>query len=120
MSSEKALFSGPVATIHSAALFGLSPVFCNVLIGDMSPALLASLLYLGSGLGLSAVIVYQRSGFLHELTRLPPLHRRKLFFAVLADGVIAPLCLTYGIPPRSRWLFSMGSSTATSRHGAPP
>lgn len=61
MPSEKALLSGPVAAILSAALFGLSPVFCKVLIGDMSPALLAGLLYLGSGLGLSGVIVYQRS-----------------------------------------------------------
>jgi drug/metabolite transporter (DMT)-like permease len=97
MSSEKSLLSGPISAILSAALFGLSPVFCKVLIGDMSPALLAGLLYLGSGLGLSAVIAYQRSGFLHELTRLTPLHRRKLLWAVLAGGVIAPLCLTYGI-----------------------
>ena len=97
MSSEKSLLSGPVAAILSAALFGLSPVFCKLLIGDMSPALLAGLLYLGSGLGLSGVIAYQHSGFFHELTRLTPLHRRKLLWAVLAGGVIAPLCLTYGI-----------------------
>lgn len=97
MSSEKTLLSGPVAAILSAALFGLSPVFCKWLMGEMSPALLAGLLYLGSGLGLSVVIVYQHSGFLRELRRLAPLHRCKLFFAVLAGGVIAPLCLTYGI-----------------------
>jgi drug/metabolite transporter (DMT)-like permease len=97
MSSEKALLRGPVAALLSAALFGLSPVFCKLLLGDMSPALLAGLLYLGSGLGLSGVIAYQRSGFLRELTKLTPLHRRKLLWAVLAGGVIAPLCLTYGI-----------------------
>jgi drug/metabolite transporter (DMT)-like permease len=97
MPTEKSHFSGPVAAILSAALFGLSPVFCKQLLGDMSPALLAGLLYLGSGLGLTGVIVYQRAGFLRELTRLTPLHRRKLLWAVLAGGVIAPLCLTYGI-----------------------
>lgn len=89
--------TGPFAAILSAALFGLSPVFCKLLIGDMSPALLAGLLYLGSGIGLSFVIAYRRSGFVRELAVLSPLHRRKLLFAVLAGGVIAPLCLTYGI-----------------------
>lgn len=89
--------TGPLAALLSAALFGLSPVFCKLLIGEMSPALLAGLLYLGSGLGLSAFIAWRRPAAFRELARLTPLHRGKLLGAVLAGGVAAPLCLTYGI-----------------------
>ena len=39
------------AAILSAILFGLSPVACKALVGEMSSSLLAGLLYLGSGLG---------------------------------------------------------------------
>ena len=97
MSKSGFFTSGPCAAILSAALFGLSPVLCKGLIGGMSPALLAGLLYLGSGIGLSLLIAIQRPGLLRELALLSPLHRRKLCLAVLAGGVIAPLCLTYGI-----------------------
>jgi len=43
------MYSGQFLAILSAALFGISPVLCKLVIGDMSPALLAGLLYLGSG-----------------------------------------------------------------------
>jgi drug/metabolite transporter (DMT)-like permease len=78
-------------------LFGISPVLCKLVIGEMSPILLAGLLYLGSGIGLSFVLMRQRINVLRETRRIPPLHRRKLVGAVLAGGVIAPLCLVYGI-----------------------
>ncbi len=44
------MLSGQFLAILSAVLFGVSPVFCKLLIGEMSPALLAGLLYLGSGI----------------------------------------------------------------------
>ncbi|HXE97914.1 MAG TPA: EamA family transporter [Dongiaceae bacterium] len=89
--------SGQFLAILSAALFGVSPVFCKLLIGDMSPALLAGLLYLGSGIGLHLLILFQRKNSMKELRRLSPRHRLNLLGAILSGGVIAPLCLTYGI-----------------------
>jgi drug/metabolite transporter (DMT)-like permease len=89
--------SGQLLAILSAALFGVSPVFCKLLIGDMSPALLAGLLYLGSGVGLQLLLLVQRRNLVRELRRLSPRHRLKLLGAVLSGGVIAPLCLAYGI-----------------------
>ncbi len=68
-----------------------------MLIGDMSPALLAGLLYLGSGLGLQLVLFFQRKNSLHELAHLSPRHRFKLIGAVISGGIIAPLCLAFGI-----------------------
>jgi len=40
------MYSGQFLAILSEALFGIYPVLCKLVIGDMSPALLAGLLYL--------------------------------------------------------------------------
>ncbi|QXE90984.1 DMT family transporter [Geomonas subterranea] len=81
----------------SAALFGVSPVFCKLLIGDMSPLLLAGLLYLGSGVGLQALLLVQRKSSRAELRLLSPGHRLKLVGAVISGGIVAPVCLAFGI-----------------------
>lgn len=91
------LIQGPLLATLSAVLFGISPVLCKLVIGEMSPVLLAGLLYLGSGIGLSFVLIQQRINIIREIRSISPLHRRKLLGAVLAGGVIAPLCLVYGI-----------------------
>lgn len=88
---------GPLLATLSAVLFGISPVLCKMVIGEMSPALLAGLLYLGSGVGLQILLLFQRRNSLRELRQLSPQQRFKLLGAVLSGGIIAPLCLTYGI-----------------------
>lgn len=88
---------GPLLATLSAVLFGISPVLCKLVIGEMSPALLAGLLYLGSGIGLQILLLFQRRNSHLELLQLSPQHRIKLLGAVVSGGVIAPLCLTYGI-----------------------
>jgi drug/metabolite transporter (DMT)-like permease len=97
MTTKNNQMHGPLLATLSAGLFGISPVLCKLLIGDMSPALLAGLLYLGSGVGLQILLIFQRRNSLRELMQLSPQHRIKLLGAVLSGGVIAPLCLTYGI-----------------------
>jgi drug/metabolite transporter (DMT)-like permease len=97
MQIKSDLMHGPLLATLSALLFGISPVLCKMVIGEMSPVLLAGLLYLGSGIGLSFVLVRQRINIFKETRNLSRLHRRKLVGAVLAGGVIAPLCLVYGI-----------------------
>lgn len=89
--------SGQLLAIISAALFGVSPVLCKLLIGNMSPALLAGLLYLGSGISLELFLLFKGRSPVREITHISPNSRLKLMGAVLAGGVIAPLCLTYGI-----------------------
>jgi len=91
------MYSGQFLAILSAALFGVSPVLCKLVIGGMSPVLLAGLLYLGSGIGLSFVLARQHINIIREARGISRIHRRKLLGAVLAGGVIAPLCLVYGI-----------------------
>jgi drug/metabolite transporter (DMT)-like permease len=91
------MLSGQFLAILSAALFGVSPVLCKMLIGEMSPALLAGLLYLGSGIGLQLFLLITGRNSIEELGRISSQSRSKLLGALLSGGIIAPLCLTYGI-----------------------
>jgi len=91
------IIQGPLLATLSAVLFGISPALCKLVIGKMSPVLLAGLLYLGSGIGLSFVLARQRIDIFKEARSISRLHRFKLLGAVLAGGVIAPLCLVFGI-----------------------
>ena len=45
------MMQGPLLATLSAVLFGISPVLCKMVIGEMSPVLLAGLLYLVSECG---------------------------------------------------------------------
>ncbi len=91
------MLSGQLLAIFSAALFGISPPLCKMLIGEMSPALLAGLLYLGSGIGLYLFLFCRYGNPAEELRRVAPKSRLKLLAAVISGGIAAPLCLTYGI-----------------------
>ena len=48
--------SGAIYAIGAAALFGASTPFAKLLLGEVSPLVLAAALYLGSGIGLAAWI----------------------------------------------------------------
>ena len=51
----------PLIALAAAAFFGLSTPLAKMLLDDVSPWLLAGLLYLGSGLGLSIVISVRKA-----------------------------------------------------------
>jgi drug/metabolite transporter (DMT)-like permease len=91
------MFSGQFYAIISAVLFGISPALSKLVIGTMSPALLAGLLYLGSGIGLQFLLALQHKNLLQELRQLSRRHRLKLAGAIIFGGILAPLCLAYGI-----------------------
>lgn len=91
------LTSAPALALTAAALFGASTPVAKLLLDDVSSVLLASLLYLGSGLGLSLVkLVTRRAGGAGEAA----LRRRDwpwLAVAVVAGGVVAPVLLMEGL-----------------------
>ncbi|ACM21461.1 membrane protein, putative [Geotalea daltonii FRC-32] len=88
---------GLYLAILSAILFGMSPVACKAIVGQMPPALLAGLLYLGSGLGLTGVVLRQKADVFHILGSLSWRQKAFLAGAILSGGVAAPLFLAYGI-----------------------
>lgn len=84
-----------VAALAAALLFGASTPFAKILVGDVSPVLLAALLYLGSGIGLWTVcLVRDRRVVVPEL---PPHDWLWFLGAIAAGGVIGPVLLTYGL-----------------------
>jgi drug/metabolite transporter (DMT)-like permease len=89
--------TGIFAALLSAALFGVSAPLAKLLLGEISPWLLAGLLYLGSGIGLALVRRVRRSNE-------AGLNRRDLPWfgaAVLAGGVIGPVLLVFGLAQSS-------------------
>jgi drug/metabolite transporter (DMT)-like permease len=89
---------GPPLALAAAALFGASTPLAKLLLGAVSPWLLAGLLYLGSGVGLGAVLLLR--GAAGAAPREAPLRRADLPWlgaAVLAGGVAAPVLLMAGL-----------------------
>lgn len=88
---------GLYSAILSALLFGMSPVACKAIVGDMPPSLLAGLLYAGSALGLTGVVFLKPTRDHEALRSLAPRQWVNLAGAIVAGGIVAPLFLAYGI-----------------------
>lgn len=82
--------------ILAAVLFGASTPLAKLLLRDVSPALLAGLLYLGSGLGLCTWSLFRRSGTAAE-ARLSRRDLPWLALVVLFGGMLGPLLLMWGL-----------------------
>lgn len=80
-------------------LFGASTPVAKLLLGDgIAPQLLAGLFYLGSGLGLAAVLALRRlAGRRNQETPLRRADLPRLGIAVLLGGTLAPALLLLGL-----------------------
>ena len=81
----------PAAALLAAALFGASTPFAKMLVGQMSPTLLAGMLYLGSGAGLTLVRVLRDRGW--RASGIARGEWRWLAGAIAFGGVAGPLLL---------------------------
>ena len=84
-----------LAALAAALLFGASTPFAKQLAGDISPILLAGLLYLGSGIGLWVVRLIRDRGF--AAPDLPAREWPWLLGAIASGGVLGPLLLMVGL-----------------------
>lgn len=89
-------WTGAALALASAALFGASTPLAKLLLGSISPWLLAGLLYLGSGLGLGLLSLIRGSQKAVE-TPLRAKDLPSLGGAVLSGGVAGPLLLMLGL-----------------------
>lgn len=86
---------GIMLALAAAVLFGASTPFAKLVVASAHPVLLAGLLYLGSGLGLSAFRLLRDCGW--AASGLVAGERRWLTAAVLFGGVLGPVALLIGL-----------------------
>lgn len=80
--------------VLAAVLFGLSTPFAKLLLGHATPVMVAGLLYLGSGLGLSTLYFIRRA---KDESPLPRKDWSWLAGAVAFGGICAPVLLMVGL-----------------------
>ncbi len=85
---------GVAAALGAALLFGAGTPLAKALLADVDPWLLAGLLYLGSGLGLTMVRVLSPTS---ARVRLARGEWRWLALAVAFGGVMGPVLLMFGL-----------------------
>jgi len=89
---------GIAAALGAAVLFGLSTPLAKALVGEISPLLLAGLLYAGSGIGLAVLLAARAIGFGRARIVVPNGSDLKwLLGAVALGGALAPYLLMYGL-----------------------
>jgi drug/metabolite transporter (DMT)-like permease len=84
---------GVRAALAAALLFGLAAPLSSKLLGAIDPWMLAALLYLGSGVGLTILRRAQRA----PAARLPRRDVPWLAGAVVSGGVVGPVLLMHGL-----------------------
>lgn len=84
-----------IYALLAAALFGASTPFAKLLVDALSPVLLAGLLYLGSGIGLTLVRLIRDRGWTGS--GLAACEWPWLLGAIFFGGVIGPVALLFGL-----------------------
>lgn len=84
-----------LAALAAAALFGVSTPLAKALLHELPPVLLAGLLYLGSGVGLTAIRLLRDRGW--RVPALKPAEWGWLLLAVVCGGVFGPVLLMIGL-----------------------
>jgi len=84
---------GVPAALGAALLFGAGTPIAKLLLKHVSPWLLAGLLYLGSGVGLTLFRWLCRA----PVVRLPPREKFFLAGAIIAGGILGPVLLMEGL-----------------------
>ena len=109
MKVRQLLQPGVLAALLAALLFGAGTPLAKLLLTSLNPWLLAGLLYLGSGLGMTLYRVITGAQRVH-LTRS---EWPWLLGAVLCGGVIAPVLLMFGL----RGMPASGASLLLNAEG---
>jgi drug/metabolite transporter (DMT)-like permease len=94
-----------LAALGAAGLFGASTPFAKQLVGGQSPLLIAGLLYLGSGVGLTLVRLVRDRGW--QPARIARGDWRWLFAAIAFGGAAGPALLMIGLRQTSAGAASL-------------
>lgn len=94
-------WTGIFFALGSAVLFGASTPFAKMLLGELSPWLMAGLLYLGVGIGLGLVLSVQHIRGHRSEASLQTSDLGWLVAIVLFGGVAGPVLLMIGLQTSS-------------------
>lgn len=89
------LWPGVPLALASASLFGVTPPLSKILLNDIDPFMLAGLLYLGAGLGLTVYHIFVRSG--RQEATLQRQDWLWLTVVIIFGGLLAPVLLMLGL-----------------------
>jgi drug/metabolite transporter (DMT)-like permease len=95
--ARRAHSRGIVFAVLAAVLFGAGAPFAKALLREAPPQLLAGLLYLGSGIGLSIVAAIRRRADEPKEARLTRHDAPWLAAAIFFGGVVGPVLLMVGL-----------------------
>lgn len=84
---------GVLIAVGAALLFGAGTPFAKLLLSEINPWLLAGLLYLGSGIGLTIYRILVKA----RKVNLPNDERLWFAGAIFAGGIVAPVLLMFGL-----------------------
>ncbi|MCD1296255.1 EamA family transporter [Methanocella sp. CWC-04] len=96
---DKDVVYSTLLAIAGAALFGASPPLSKLLLGEIEPVLLASFLYLGSGIGLFLYKMLKSLVF-NDVIKEQIISRGDIPWlagAILAGGIAAPIILMFSL-----------------------
>ena len=91
--------SSIIQALLAAALFGVSAPLAKLLLGEVEPIPLAAFLYLGSGIGLLFVKIFQRFSQQGQDSE-SQINKHDLLWlagAIIAGGIAAPITLLYSL-----------------------
>ena len=90
---------GVIVALGSAVLFGMSTPLAKILVGSVSPLMLAGLLYAGSGLGLAVILAGRRLWTPRASSITLPRRAEWIWLAgaIFFGGVAGPVALMYGL-----------------------
>jgi len=89
----KVNFSFVIQALLAALFFGASAPISKLLLGDVSPVLMAAFLYLGSGTGISPIKLYQRLTSNQKEAGIKSPDVMWLAGAIISGGILAPIIL---------------------------
>jgi drug/metabolite transporter (DMT)-like permease len=98
VNSHRQSYVGSLYGLAAAVLFGASTPFSKILLPDVAPLMLAALLYLGAGIGVS---LFRVSAFVRSQESVEARLRRSdvglLGAIIVFGGIIAPVLMLTGL-----------------------
>ncbi|MBQ9781573.1 MAG: DMT family transporter [Clostridia bacterium] len=94
---KKTVKLGVFLAILAASLYAINSPLSKVLLGYISPTLMAGFLYLGAGLGMGIIAIIRKAGKTKRQESKLTKAELPYMVAMVALDILAPICLLFGL-----------------------